>query len=645
MDARDLRLESAAGAPLSDVAAVTGSRPPEPAIIALDDGHFEVARTDLLRIAFVALCALFAWLASIYAPRAVITAGILGTAIGGYPMFKEAGEALWERRMTMELSMSIGVIAALAIGEAFTALIITFFVLAAEILEERTVFRGRRAVRDLLDLLPQNANLRRGNQLVEVRIDELRRGDCIVVKPANSIPVDGVVAAGHSFVDESAITGEPMPAEKLLGRRVYAGTINQSGALEVRTEAVGRDTAFGRLVDIVQSAEKSPAPVQNTADRLAAYLVYIALGGAMLTLVLTMNVKTAISVIIVAGACGVAAGTPLAILGAVGHSARDGSIVKGGIYIEKLSRVDTVVLDKTGTLTLGEPKVVELRPAAGFTESEMLEAAAIAERLSEHPLARAILRKASEAGLIPVEPQSFSYFPGKGIACALNGDEILAGNEALLAERGVHIDASPARASHLARVFVARSGRLLGSASIADALRPEAKKAVAALKRMGLHIVLLTGDVHSAAEAAAKELGVDEFEAEVLPDQKSARVKALAASGRRVAMVGDGINDATALVQAYVGIALGSGTDLAKESADIILPGNDLAKLVATFETARRCMRIIMFNFAGTVLVDSAGMTLAALGFLNPLVAAVIHVSSELAFILNSARLLPRRGR
>jgi heavy metal translocating P-type ATPase len=455
--------------------------------------------------------------------------------------------------------------------------------------------------------------------------------------------VDGIVISGHSFVDQSRITGEAMPVEKMPGALVYAGTINQSGALEIRTERVGRDTSYGKIIEAVEKAEHSRAPVQQIADRLAGYLVYFALAAAALTFLLTYDVRSTISVVIVAGACGIAAGTPLAILGGIGRCARLGAIIKGGLYLETLGRVDTVVLDKTGTLTLGQPEVQTVLPRAEISEDDLLEIAASAEMRSEHPLGKAIVALASARRRSIKEPERFDYTPGRGITATVGGENILVGNRALLSESGVEVpndlDSDIATASE---VFVARSGHFLGSIVIADRIRTEARRAIAALGHMNIRAILLTGDAKPIAAVVAREVGISEVETEMLPEAKLARVKSLVDSGCIVAMVGDGINDAPALTQASVGIAMGSGTDVARESADVVLLGNDLLKFTETLAIARWTRRIIWQNFAGTIAIDMVGIGLAAAGLLNPTLAAFIHVASEMTFILNSARLLPR---
>ena len=601
---------------------------------------------EAIRLALVALAAAAVWFHLWEPLSSVSLIGRLGVVIGGWPIFKEAAVNLAARRMTMELSMAIAIVAAAAIGAYFTALIITLFVLVAEVLEGMTVARGRRAIRDLLDCLPQMVTVRRTDGVREVPAERLRVGDSVLVNPGSAVPVDGVVVSGHSFVDQARISGESMPVEKMPGAQVYAGTINQSGALEIRAGRIGRDTSFGKIVEAVESAERSRAPVQQLADRLAGYLVYFALAAAALTFIVTHDIRSTISVVIVAGACGIAAGTPLAILGGIGRAARLGAIVKGGLYLETLGRVNTVVLDKTGTLTFGRPEVQAVVPAAEVSEAEVLVAAASAEMRSEHPLGKAIVARASADGRFIHEPARFDYRPGRGITATVDGAIVVVGNRVLLDEHGVEVrTAMPEAADAAAEVFVARDGRFIGTILIADTIRPEARRAVEALARMRIRAILLTGDARRVAEGVARALGIDEVESDLLPDAKLARIKRLIADGALVAMVGDGINDAPALTAASVGVAMGSGTDVARESADVVLLGNDLVKFTETLAIARRTRRIIFQNFAGTIAIDVLGMALAAAGLLNPPLAAFIHVASELTFILNSARLLPQSER
>jgi Cd2+/Zn2+-exporting ATPase/Cu+-exporting ATPase len=600
--------------------------------------------TEFARIALVSVAAAAVWYQvwEPFAPWSLI--GIVACLVGGYPIYREAIESTLERRMTMELSMTIAIVAAMLISEFFTALVIIAFVLIAEILEELTVGRGRRAIRELLNLLPSVATVRRDGTMKELRASDLKIGDVIVVRPGARISVDGIVTGGHSFVDQSAITGESLPVEKVAGAQVYAGTINQSGVLEIETHGMGRDTAFGRIIAAVEEAERSQAPIQKIADRLAGYLVYFALICAALTFLLTRDARSTISVVIVAGACGIAAGTPLAILGGIGLAARNGAIIKGGRYLEAMWAAKTVVLDKTGTLTFGNPEVVAIHPIDGLSPEHVMAPATTGERLSEHPIGKAIVARAATMSLSLREPERFHYTPGKGIQCMASGDEIVVGSRAFLDELAIPVNggASANGDSGSSDIFVAQNRRFLGIVRVADTLRPEAVQAVAELKKMGLRTVLLTGDHQNVGKSVAASLAVDEFEAELLPEQKMDRIRKLMQRDKTVVMVGDGINDAPALMQASVGVAMGSGTDVAQETANVLLLGNSLLDFVTALKISKRTYRVIMVNFVGTLGVDGIGVLLAALGFLNPLLAAFIHVSSELAFILNSARLLPR---
>ncbi len=567
------------------------------------------------------------------------------TLVGGFPIFKEAWENLRKRRMTMELSMTIALIAALCIGQFLTALVIAFFVLFAELLEGYTVCGGRRAIQNLIDTLPRHVTVRRNGEEREMEAREVAPGEMIIVRPGERIPADGVVSKGHSFVDQSSITGESLPIEKVEESKVFAGTINKDGVLEVRVERIGRDTTFGKIIEIVEQAEKSKAPVERIADRLAAGLVYFAFSAAVFTLIVTRNFTSTIAVIIVAGACGVAAGTPLAILAGIGSAARRGIITKGGLYLEQLSRIDTIVLDKTGTLTLGMPEVTAVRAINDATENDVLQTAAIAEQHSEHPLGEAIVRRARERNLPLREYSQLRYSPGKGIFVEESGTRIMVGTRALFEEHGVSVptnalsEVGDHNGAGKTVVLVGRDCRVLGTVTLADQLRAEAKEAVNDLKTQGYRVILLTGDSSDAAKTIGRELGVDESIGDLLPEQKVEKIRELLRAGRKVAMVGDGVNDAPALAEATVGIAMGQGTDVALETADVTLMTSDLSRLVEVLAISKRCYRVIMFNFWGTIGVDTVGIILAFFGLLAPIIAALIHVGSELAFILNSARL------
>ena len=634
---------------------------------------------DVVRIAVVGLAALGAWVAEATGTPgwAVGAVGAVVLAVGCWPLLVEAAGDLRERRMSMELSMLLAIVAAAVIGEWVTALAVTVFALCAEVLEELSMDRGRDALTDLMSFLPQTARVvgapestdtadsaesteaSQSPSITEVPLDEVRPGQVIALSPGGRVPVDGVVRTGRADVDQSRITGEALPVQVGPGDRVPAGSITR-GALELEVERVGEESSYGRIVAAVRHAQSSRAPVQRLADRLAARIVYLALAAALATFLVTRDVRATISVIIVAGACGVAAGTPLAVLAAIARAARCGAFVKDGTHLEQLSAVDTVVVDKTGTLTVGEPRVVSVLPtevAAG--EDEVLALAAAAEWNSEHPIGRAIYAEAAVRDLTVPMPGDVAYSPGAGVSAHVEGRRITVGRcrgqghqperdtDGCEDEAALSTESDPEAPSATSVVEVRADGRLLGTIALADRLRQGAATAVRDLGDMGLEVLMLTGDSAASARHVAGLLGLTEKQvrADLLPTDKEEVVDSLRRAGKRVAMVGDGVNDAPALGAADVGIAMGTGTDVAREAGDVVLVGSAPADLVETVRVARRARRIIMVNFVGTVVVDVVGMIAAGLGLLGPVAAALVHVVSESAFILNSARLVPRRRR
>jgi Cu+-exporting ATPase len=606
--------------------------------------RFRKYSIELIRLSIVAVALLGSWLQLWKIIANFDFIALAATIVGGYPMFKEASGAIWKRRMTMELSMSIAVIATLIIGQFFTGLVITFFVLFAELLEHLTVNRGRNVIAELLNTLPQKVTIRRQNVEREIDTSELLLDDIVIIKPGAIIPVDGIVIKGNSSVNQSSITGESLPIDKTLNDKVYAGTINQSGILEIKTTQIGKDTTFGKIIEIIEKAERSKAPIQKVADRLAARLVYFAFLGAGLTYLFTNDIISAISALIVAGACGVAAGTPLAILAGIGRTAKNGIIVKGGMFLEELAKVDIIVLDKTGTLTLGTPRVVDVKSFDGEDIETVIQLAAIAEQHSEHPLAEAIIKKAREFNLSVPLYSDIKYYPGHGMICKARDNEILVGNHTFFQKNSIKI--GQAVEEYLWQrnekgetiILVANNKHIVGGISIADVLRDEVKQAVKEMQQLGHRVILLSGDTVNAVRAAGESLKVDESFGAMLPEQKLQKIHELISEGKKVAMIGDGVNDAPALIESSVGIAMGTGTHVALESADMTLAANNLLNVVKALKISKQCLNVIMFNFWGTIIIDTAGMTLAFLGFLTPLYAALIHVSSELVFILNSAR-------
>ena len=643
-----------------------------------------IERSDILRIAVVGLAVLGAWVAGATGTPgwAVGAVGAAALLVGCWPLVVEAVGDLRERRMSMELSMLLAIVAAAAIGEWVTALAVTVFALCAEVLEDLSMDRGRDALTDLMSFLPQTARVVTGphtDEVSEVPLDEVRPGQVIALSPGGRVPVDGVVRTGRADVDQSRITGEALPVQVGPGDRVPAGSITR-GALELEVERVGEDSSYGRIVAAVRHAQSSRAPVQRLADRLAARIVYLALAAALITFLTTRDVRATISVIIVAGACGVAAGTPLAVLAAIARAARCGAFVKDGTHLEQLSTVDTVVLDKTGTLTVGAPRVVSVTPVEsvaqpGAGEAEILALAAAAEWNSEHPIGRAIHTEAAVRDLTVPVPDDVAYSPGAGVSARVDGRRITVGRredqegrdrartrsaaddthdatDADGATDAVSSTASdfksdPEAPAATSVVEVRADGRLLGTIALADRLRQGAATAVRDLSDMGLEVLMLTGDSPASARHVARVLGMaeEQVRAGLLPTDKEKVIDSLRRAGKCVAMVGDGVNDAPALSAADVGVAMGTGTDVAREAGDVVLVGSAPADLVETVRVARRARRIIMVNFVGTVVVDVVGMIAAGLGLLGPVAAALVHVVSESAFILNSARLVPRPAR
>ena len=566
-----------------------------------------IEAADAARIALVAVGALAAWITRLagapgWTVAAIGTATLLASC---WPIVVEAWGDLRERRMSMELSMLLAIVAAAAIGQWGSALLIALFVLVAEVLEDMCMERGRDALTGLMSFLPSTARV--------------------------------------------IIDGESMPVTVGTGDHVPAGSITQ-GPLELEVTRAGEDSSFGRIIAAVRAAQDSRAPVHRLADVLAARIIYLALGLALITLLVTRDAQATISVVIAAGACGVAAGTPLAVLAAIARGARTGAFVKDGAHLEILSAVDTVVLDKTGTLTTGAPRVVGLRPASGGAgaEDSLLRLAAAAEWNTEHPIGQAIVERARERALDIPSPASSRYTPGMGVEALVEGRLVRVGRlDADQAAQVANSLSSPTGAAGLpagtTAVQVVVDGRAAGIILVADELREGSALMLSQIRDMGLDVLMLTGDAPSTAARIGAELGLapEQIRAGLLPQDKDAIVGELRAAGYRVAMVGDGVNDAPALSAADVGIAMGSGTDVAREAGDIVLVSSDPLSLARTIRIARRARGIIMANFIGTIAVDAVAMGLAALGLLGPIAAALVHVGSETAFILNSARLAP----
>lgn len=527
-------------------------------------------------------------------------------------------------------------------------------------LEERSRGKTTGAISALLALAPESAVVRRQGQELTIPTEEIVAGDTVIVRQGGRIPVDGVITDGHAAVDESAITGESLPVEKVPGDAVTSATVTSSGYLELRATRVGGDTTLSQIIRLMEEAASSKAPISRLADRISGIFVPVVMAISLTAALLWafvggMDVRfclsIAIAVLVISCPCALGLATPVAIMVGTGQAAQQGILIKSAESLELLHKVQTVVLDKTGTVTMGQPRVTDILCAPGVTEEELLCVAASAEKPSEHPLAHAIVEE-SQARHIPLCPVSgFRSVPGGGIQATLSGEAVLAGNAGYLAQNGVSLAAMEADAHRLAEdgktpLFFAESGHLLGCIAVADVVKPDSAKAIAALRRMGRRVVLLTGDNQRTANAIARQIGVDQVIAQVLPQDKAKCVAQLQQQGQRVAMVGDGVNDAPALAQADVGLAIGAGTDIAIESADVVLMKSSLLDIPAAMDLSRAVLRNIKQNLFWAFFYNSIGIPVAA-GVLypalhltlNPMLAAAAMSLSSVCVVSNALRL------
>ncbi len=555
----------------------------------------------------------------------------------GYPVFASVVRAALRGKIIAHTLMSVGAVAALAAGAWMTAAVVVFFMRVGDHVEHFTTERARRSLRALTAMAPRKARVERGAEVQEVPIDSVRPGDIVVVRPGEQIPVDGEVVVGRATVDQAALTGESMPVEAEPGTRVFAATIAGLGSLRVRATEVGRDTAFGQIIRMVEEAEAHRGTAERVADRFSAYYLPVVAVVAVLTYVLRQDVMATVAVLVVACSCAFALATPVAMLASIGAAARRGLLVKGGKYLEALARADVVLLDKTGTLTLGRPHLTDVVPLDGLSEDALLTLAASAEHDSEHPLAGAVREAAAARGLTPVRPDVFESLPGLGVRAVVAGREVIVGNRRAVGAR----DFSRLEREGKTLLYVAVDNVLKGVLAAADTQRPDVPAALDSLRALGIRrIELLTGDRAEAADALAARLGI-ESRAGLLPGDKIALVESYQSRGHTVVMIGDGVNDAPALAQADVGIAMGAGgTDVAAASAHMVLLREDWHLVPDLFRIARRTMRVVYLNIAFTTVYNIAGLTLAAVGLLPPILAAAAQALPDLGILANSARLI-----
>jgi Cd2+/Zn2+-exporting ATPase len=572
--------------------------------------------------------------------------------VGSVFIWWSAIQGIRHHDFTADIPVSIATAAALAIGQYSAAAVVAVLLLLGGMLENFVAARAGKALEALSKLLPDRVTVRRGDVDVVVLLEEVEVGDLLLIRSGERIAVDGEVEMGTAAVSQAAITGESMPVEKRPGDSVFAGTLNEHGTLEVRTTRVGQETTLGQIRRMVEEAQEKKAPIERMLNRYAKFYTPVAIVLGALLWWWSGDMTRAITMLIVFCPCVMVLATPTALVASIGNAALRGTLVKKGATIEALARVDTVVFDKTGTLTFGQPRLVRVLPLNGLREIEVLRLAAIAEKFSEHPLARAVVHAAQARSLHVPDPENFEPLPGMGVCAGIEGHELLLGRLQLLAERGLIMPRDvESRAQELSApgrtvVGIASGREVAGLLVLEDIVRDDAQTAVMRLNALGLRTVLVTGDNWAAAEQIAAQLGISEVHAETLPQEKVEIVKRLQAEGRIVAFVGDGVNDGPALATADVGIAMGlAGTDVAIETAEIALLADDLSKLPHLLELSRQAIRAIKQNLVFSLGVLAAAVSLTIPGILNPVTGALLHELSSIPVIANSARLIGLRER
>ena len=585
----------------------------------------------------------------------------LTVVISGVPLLYLAlTRLIFQKWVSSALLISMAMVASIAIGQVFAAGEVAFIMAIGAILEDKTVDRAKKGLTNLIALAPAaGRRLTKGDDGWDeemIAVDAIRAGDRLRIFPGESVAVDGIIVEGQTSLDQSIMTGESLPVDKSVGDEVFCGTLNCFGAVDIIATKVGEDSSLQKLIRMVQEAEDKKAPMQRIVDRWAVWLVPIALsiaiGGFLLNWWLLGDLMKAlnrgVTVLVVFCPCALALATPTSIMAAIGQATKHGVIIKSGEALEKMGKVDIVAFDKTGTLTYGKPAVSDVIPLATVSAPELLALAASAEAKSEHPLARAIVKRAQEEGLTLAAATDFRMEAGRGVAAAVGDRKLFCGNEAYLLEQGIGLFAAKVALAKLeeegkALILVAGDGAVLGVIGLADSLRPEAKEMVAKLNAMGTKTVLLTGDRGAGANHFAKAVGLSTVHAGLLPAQKMEHIAALQKGGRLVCMIGDGVNDAPALKSADVGVAMASiGSDIAIDAADIALMGDDIAKIPYLKRLSRSTLNTIKGNITASMCINFVAVTLSVLGVLNPVSGALVHNAGSVLVVLNAALLYDR---
>lgn len=574
---------------------------------------------------------------------------LISAVVGGWPVFMLAvGNILRDFDLTAGVMVSVAMIAALVVGEYSAMALVAFMMVIGEALEDFTRERADHALKELNELVPNMVTLRMEDKDVEIPIGQVRSGDVALVRPGGRIPVDGVVVDGDASVDQSSITGESMPIDKAIGEKVYAGTLLSSGALSIEVEGVGLTTTLGKMIQLVEEAQSKQAPVQRVANRYAQFFAPVSIVIAGITWWLTGEILRGVTMLVAVCPCALVLATPTAIVAAIGNTARNGVLVKHGTAMEQVGKVDVVAFDKTGTVTFGEPVVTKVTPLNGYNEDDLLRLSASAERSSEHPLAKAIVKAAGEKGLDVITPEDFESLAGHGISATVEGKTIIIG-EKMLIEKNIQLDEQVIEGKEEAFTIipVAIDSTVAGYINVADTVRPESSNAMMNLGKLGISkTILITGDSQAVGEKVGGELGVSEVYAEVLPERKLEIIRELQAGGHHVAYIGDGVNDAPALAAADVGIAMGSiGTAVAMETADVVLLTDDIGQVPYLIELSKATMVNIRTNIIVSMTIVLGSVAASALGLFGPVIGAIMHEVAAVPVVANAATLIGWRSK
>lgn len=570
-------------------------------------------------------------------------------AICGIPIvFKAFKQIIFRRKISSPLLISIAMFAAVYIGEVFAAGEVAFIMAIGGILEDMTVERAKRGIKNLVSLAPARGRIVTEGGEKEVVLEDIKAGDILRVLPGESIPVDGEIISGQTSVDQSVMTGESLPVDKGIGDKVYCGTINRFGSMDIKALKVGKDSSFGKLVEIVREAEQNKSPTERIVDKWASWLVPSALVIAVATYLFTGDITRAVTVLVVFCPCALVLATPTSVMAAIGQAAKYGVIVKSGAALEKMGKVNCAAFDKTGTLTLGKPSVSDIIVLdKSFSESDLLFYAASAESRSEHPLGKAVVSRAAEEGIGLSAPDDFTMVPGRGVCAVVGGRKVLCGNAEFMDENSVEIEEATGigglRNAGKAVILVAIGGRFAGAMGLSDVLKENASSIVSELEEMGTESILLTGDNPQAAEFIASKIGIKRVFAGLLPLGKVEKIKELRSAGKKVCMVGDGVNDAPALKIADIGVAMGAmGSDIAVDAAEIALMGDDVSKIPYLKRLSMATVSLIKFNISLSMAINIIAITLSVMALLNPVTGALVHNAGSVLVVLNAGLLYDR---